>query len=177
MSVLSLKKIASRYASALAEISLDEATISELKLLEELFKDPNCATFLNNPELSFEAKKAVLDKVVESGLSEAVAKLVFLMLSKKRIAAVPYLCESYKAIYYQMKSIVVADVAAPTPLDSEELAVLKKELERVTSKTVQFGEIICDKSLLAGLRVTIEDRRIDFSIKSSLELLKKQLLA
>ena len=47
---------------------------------------------------------------------------------------------------------MIADVSAPTPLDSAELASLKTELERITEKQVQFGDISCDKSLLAGIR-------------------------
>ncbi len=177
MSVLNLKKIASRYASALAEIVLDENTISELKLFEEMFKVNKCATYLINPEISTEDKKGIIAKLSAGRISQSAINLIYLMIEKNRVAVIPYLCEAYKSLYYKLKGIVIADVSAPTPLDSEELALLKTELERVTAKKVQFGDISCDKSLLAGIRVTIEDRRIDFSIKSSLELLKKQLLA
>ncbi|NQY80422.1 MAG: ATP synthase F1 subunit delta [Candidatus Caenarcaniphilales bacterium] len=177
MSVLNLKKIASRYASALAEIVLDENTISELKLLEEMFKTDKCAAYLTNPEITTEDKKDIIAKVSSGRLSKSVINLIYLMIEKNRVAVIPFLCEAYKALYYKLQGIVIADVSAPTPLDSEELALLKTELERVTAKKVQFGDISCHKSLLAGIRVTIEDRRIDFSIKSSLELLKKQLLA
>lgn len=177
MSVLNLKKIASRYASALAELVLDENTITELKLFEEIFKYDKCALYLMNPEVSSDDKKQAISNLSSDRLSQTVANLIYLMINKNRSASIPYLCEAYKSIYYKLNGIVIADVSAPTPLDSEELALLKTELERATSKKVQFGDISCDKSLLAGMRVTIEDKRIDFSIKSSLELLKKQLLA
>ncbi|MCH2226793.1 MAG: ATP synthase F1 subunit delta [Candidatus Caenarcaniphilales bacterium] len=177
MSILNLKKIASKYASALAEISLEESVITELKLLEEIFNTEKCSLYLINPDISLDDKKKTLADIVNNKLSKPVSNLLFLMLEKNRTNAIPFLAEAYKKLYYELKGIVIADVAAPTPLDSEELAMIKSELERITDKKVQFGNITCDESLLAGLRVTIEDRRIDFSIKSSLDLLRKQLLA
>ena len=42
---------------------------------------------------------------------------------------------------------------------------------------VQFGEVLHDRTLLAGLSVTIDDRRIDFSMKTALQAIKKDLLA
>lgn len=62
-------------------------------------------------------------------------------------------------------------------MDSVELALLKAELERLTSKMVQFGEVLHDRTLLAGLSVTIDDRKIDFSMKTALQAIKKDLLA
>ena len=141
-----------------------------------MFKTEKCSAYLADPKVSLKEKKDILSKVSSGKLSQSVSNLIYLMLDKNRANVIPYLCEAYKSLYYKLKGIVIADVSAPTPLDSAELASLKTELERITEKQVQFGDISCDKSLLAGIRVTIEDRRIDFSIKSSLELLKKQLL-
>lgn len=177
MNIIQLKKIAYKYASALAEIILEESIILELKFVEGLVAEPRMRDFLKDPLCNSSEKKDRLLAALGSYVSKPVENVLLLLIEKNRANLFPFLCETYKNIYYEAKGIVIADVAAPTPLDSAELATLKVELERLTSKMVQFGEVTCDRTLLAGLRVTIDDRRIDFSVKSALHTIRKDLLA
>lgn len=177
MNIIQRKKIAYRYSSALAALTLDESVISELHFIQALVSEPKIQVFLADPALEASEKKSKIVASIEAYVSEAIKNLVLLLIEKNRVSVLPFLCETYKKIYYDAKGIVIADVSAPTPLDSAELAFLKKELERLTAKTVQFGEISHDEALLAGLKVTIGDRQIDFSMKSTLSAIKKDLLS
>ena len=177
MNIIQRKKIAHRYSSALAALTLDESVISELHFIQALVSEPRVQAFLADPAREAVEKKSSLLNSIQAYVSEPVKNLVLLLVEKNRVSILTYLCETYKKIYYDAKGIVIADVSAPTPLDSAELAFLKNELERLTAKTVQFGEISYDKTLLAGLKVTIGDRQIDFSMKSTLSAIKKDLLS
>ncbi|NBV98538.1 MAG: ATP synthase F1 subunit delta [Proteobacteria bacterium] len=177
MNIIQLKKIAQKYASALAELSLDEFVISELSFIENLVNQEKIVTFLRDPNIELKQKEEKLLAAISDYVSKPVQSLVLLLLKKNRANVLPFLCQVYKKIYYQAKGIVIVNVSAPTPLDSGELALLKTELERLTSKMVQFGEVLHDRTLLAGLSVTIDDRRIDFSMKTALQAIKKDLLA
>ena len=177
MNIIQLKKIAQKYASALAELALDESVISELSFIENLLNQQKIVMFLRDPNIELKKKEEKLLAAIVDYVSKPVQSLVLLLLKKNRANVIPFLCQVYKKIYYQAQGIVIVDVSAPTPLDSAELVLLKTELERLTSKTVHFGEILHDKTLFAGLSVTIDDRRIDFSMKTALQAIKKDLLA
>ncbi len=177
MNIIQLKKIAQKYASALAELSLDESVISELSFVENLVNQEKIVTFLRDPNIELKQKEEKLLAVISDYVSKPVQSLVLLLLKKNRANVLPFLGQVYKKIYYQAKGIIIVNVSAPTPLDSGELTLLKTELERLTSKMVQFGEVLHDRTLLAGLSVTIDDRRIDFSMKTALQAIKKDLLA
>jgi F0F1-type ATP synthase delta subunit len=72
MNIIQLKKIAQKYASALAEISLDESVISELSFIENLVSQGTIAAFLRDPNIELKQKEEKLLATIVDYVSKPV---------------------------------------------------------------------------------------------------------
>jgi F-type H+-transporting ATPase subunit delta len=125
MSLLNSKKIALRYASALAEINLAESIIEELTTVKEVFNNPQMQLFINNPKFDEKLKNQTLDQLFKDKVSTDVLKTLKLLLKKNRLSIAPHLLEAYEKTFYDKKDILIANIASPKELDENQLAELK----------------------------------------------------
>ena len=89
MNIIQLKKIAQKYASALAELSLDEFVISELSFIENLVNQEKIVTFLRDPNIELKQKEEKLLAAISDYVSKPVQSLVLLLLKKNRANVLP----------------------------------------------------------------------------------------
>ena len=110
-----MKKIAQKYASALAELSLDEFVISELSFIENLVNQEKIVTFLRDPNIELKQKEEKLLAAISDYVSKPVQSLVLLLLKKNRANVLPFLCQVYKKIYYPYWWIFINIIFRITP--------------------------------------------------------------
>ena len=172
-------QLATKYARAIFEIAQEEEKLDaydkDLKQIQaDVFSLPEAVKFFQNPLIPHQAKKDLLTKAIDKGMSEDVVNFLMLLVDKNRIGIFNEIYEIFTGLKNQEQGILVADVVMAFPLTKTQETQLTKKLAVVTGKKIQIRKHE-DKTILGGLIVTIGDKRIDGSAAGRLRSLKSTL--
>lgn len=174
-----------RYAKALYKFALEHNDQSNLynamKLLADNFDAaPELQKAVANPFLDESKKEQLIigaagNPAPDKG-GKALADFVRLLLRNRRIALVRQTALAYRDIYREENSIYQVTVTSAVPLDQKDrqrLADLVKTRLGGGTAEIQFE---VDPDIIGGFVITIDNDRLDASVRSELDSLSRKLL-
>lgn len=173
---------AGSYANALADVSKAngtlEQTAADLEKLEKFF-DEAVIGFFCNPTVDDEKKIEVADEISKSAcLQPHVANFLSILVDMKRIDLIKDIAKAFELTYNRLTETELAVVTSVVPLESQHLAQIAKEVQKLTgAKNVRIKTAI-DPSLVAGFTIRYGNsgsKLIDLSVKKQLEDIAEQL--
>lgn len=174
------KIIAQRYAKALIGIAKDKnlwnQIFDDLAKVSEVFEqNSDILKFFLNPVIKMQDKKEVLEKSFKNKVSEVVYDFLNVLLDKNRL----YILESVKNIFEEQinQNNNIVDVLAISAFDMnfDLKEALREKLEAKLNKKVELKTQL-DPEIIGGVIVKYGDNVIDGSVRTKLELMKKQLV-
>lgn len=160
--------IVNKYANALAELTLDQTTVDQLKLVNEVFiQNPQLISILSNPSVNPSSKKKILVELFANNISELVANTLCLLVDKRRMSLIPELYEEYLKVFLQRSNIALAQIHSASSIDATLLADISNRLEQMLNKSVELINHV-DKDLIAGYKIKIENKVLDLSLKTKM---------
>jgi F-type H+-transporting ATPase subunit delta len=177
-----LKSASLQYATALAEIALEQgATEPLLRQLADFGRayeeSAELRNFLSNPAVKREAKHGVIEKLVARlGASRIVRNFLFVVVDNQRGALIPQMIETFQEVIRQRQGVAEADVESAAELDATQKSQLLLTLERMTGKKIR-AKYSLDPALLGGAVVRIGDTIYDGSLKNRLNQMRARLAA
>ena len=128
---------------------------------------------MDNPEIAYTEKCAIIDEVIKDGVSEELRNFLKLLLDKKRFDIFPDAAEYLRAKYSHGGQV---DVLLKTafPLDLELIEKIQAALRNKFKQDLRFY-IDLDGSLLGGVQVVIGNMIIDGSVRKRLQELRDKL--
>ena len=178
---MSLAAVGERYARALFDLGEEggqlESLTSQVDAIAGAFAtSDDLRAVLDNPLVVEERRDAVLHQLAQRlELGPLVVNLLRLMARRHRMAALPDVARSLRALTDEKSGVLRATIVSATPLDASELRELTNQLENRTQRRVVV-ENQYDPSLIAGVVTRIGDKTIDGSLKGRLEALERRLL-
>lgn len=175
------RAIARRYAVALfgaaRRAGAAEEVLADLGAVEELEKlHPALQRFLESPDVLTEHKVVTLSATFKGRVHELVARLLELMLLKKRIQHFPFVHEEYRGLVEEDLGIARARVTTAVPLDPAQAKELAQRLEKLTQKQIRL-EVRVDPAILGGMVTVVGGKILDGSLRHGLADLRERLLA
>ncbi|MDF1671472.1 MAG: F0F1 ATP synthase subunit delta [Roseovarius sp.] len=169
--------IASRYATAIFEISKESKSLPKLEAnitdlvsaladsadLNELISSPVISRADQGAGIAAIGKKMKLETVLQNGLA--------LMAEKRRLFVLPQLLDQLRSKIAEDKGEVTADVISAQKLNKTQADKLAKTLKARVGKDVKINATV-DESLIGGLIVKVGSKMIDTSIRSKLSSLQ-----
>ena len=174
---------AGSYASALADLAKSnntlDATASDVDKIERLFLNPATYDFFANPTIDLEKKRLVVDEFAkESALQPLTANFINILIDAKRVDLIKDIVVEFEKAYNKMTDTQLAVVSSVVALESQHLAQIAKQVQKLTgAKNVRIKTVI-DPSLVAGFTVRYGNsgsKLIDMSVKKQLEEITAQL--
>lgn len=166
-----------RYAQAAFELALEKGELKDwqtgLNRVAGIITDGKLMSMLENPKLSFEAKKAVLKESLGT-VNPLVVNLACLLMSRGKLKILGAVSEHYERLVDRHHGIVHAEVLTAVSLHDEDRQSLSMQLAELIGHTVIIDSRV-DPSILGGFKAKIGDVLIDGSIRNSLESMKKTL--
>src|SRR4030095_16309572 len=153
---MSVQTVARRYASALADVVLEQGEArevqEELTAWERLFQSSdNLQEVFRNPTIALDQKRAVLNKLIERARPRSTTvNFLKVLLQNQRLTELPEINRKLAEILDQRSGMVAASVttARPVPVSSQES--LKKTLSALTRKKVRV-DFEQDSELIGGV--------------------------
>lgn len=174
---------AGSYAAALAEVAKSnntmESTSADVDKIDKIFSDPQVLEFFSNPTVDVEKKRQVLDEISNSSaLQPHTANFLNILVDAKRIDIITEIVKEFEMVYNKLTDTELAVVSSVVPLESQHLAQIAKQVQKLTGvKNVRIKTLI-DPSLVAGFTIRFGasgSKLIDMSVKKQLEEIAAQL--
>lgn len=172
--------IASRYAKALhkyAEEQGDTARVyEELVHLTTLFQElPKFKAYLTSPELTCEEKIGLLRSAFAEKEATLTLNFLALVIKNQRAALLTYICHSYLRLYRKRNRIAASRLITASKVADAQVARFKEVVAKYTEGEVEL-QTMTDEELLGGFVLEFDGYRIDASLRSQLEQVKRQLM-
>ena len=172
-------QVAKRYGKALFELAEEEQALDAVfhdvqDLREQLKKIPELESFLNQASVEWSAKKIVLDELTEDYLT--ISKRALAVIGENhRMPELIVILEEFEKRFNAAKGIVQAQVTTVIPLTETQRDQLVQKLKtQFHCKVIQLKEKI-DPTILGGVVVQVGYQRLDGSLRTQLNNLKKEL--
>jgi F-type H+-transporting ATPase subunit delta len=167
--------IAKKYAEALLEIDASKETLTQLSLVTEaLNNNENLYSSLLNPSISEELKKKIIIAVFQDSISNATLNLLLLCIQKRRTKILTLIKDHYEAAFYAKNNIKLALVESATEMQENELKTIKENLEKLFNTEIEL-EANINEALLAGVKINVENKVIDYSLDAKIKKLNETL--
>lgn len=173
--------LAKRYAKALEEAAAEtdalEAVGTELERVATLWhQDPAMAAFFGNPGILLRDKAETLKSLSQRmALAPLVARFLDLLLSRRRMQALPAMARLYRDLMNKRLGRIRAAVTTAVPLAPDLQEGLRRQLTQVLGGTV-FLEPRVDPAILGGIVVQVDSTVYDGSLRTQLKQLRERLL-
>ncbi|MBQ6173090.1 MAG: ATP synthase F1 subunit delta [Clostridia bacterium] len=172
-----MTQISKEYAAALFSIAVEKACVpkweAQLRAVEaELKAQPDYVRLLTSPDIPAEERVSLLRAAFAQDTDEEVVSFAALMCRRGRAAQLPEAIERFCQLADERARIRVATVESARPLREDEKKRLIAALEKKTGGTVELRCEV-DPALMGGLRVTVDGRVIDGSVRERLREIKE----
>jgi len=177
MAELTIERV---YSTALYEAAdsaglVDEIN-GELKELQGVFKEyPQFYELLHTPAIAAEEKKKAAAAVFEGRLSNELLNFVYVLVDKRRMGWFDGILRAYGRLVDDRKGLSKGVAISAVPLSEGQMKALMGEASRLFAKKVELENQV-DASILGGVRVYLEGKLIDASIRKKLDDLKERIV-
>ena len=173
-------KIAAPYARALYDFSVEQNIMHQITAdfqnLESFLQTAEDLTnYLNNPLVSTDKKREILERTLKSELNAQTFKFLLVLVNRDRINLLEAVIDSYLQLVYRLASIKMVEVSTAFAFTNKQKNMLIKKLKELTNAREIRLVITVDSSLIGGFLIKTNSRVIDFTVKNQLQKLASHL--
>lgn len=173
-----MNEIASKYASALYELALENNRLDiyqeQAKLIfDSLSENKDFFVVLNSEFLSVQEKFDVIEKTF-LGVETDIVSLIKIVVKNHRVNILGDVFQDFNSICNQHKGITEGILYSAFELDKETIKSIEKGIEKKENRKISLIFKI-DPSLIGGVKVVINNRIYDGSVKNKLSEMKQNL--
>lgn len=172
-------RAATRYAKAIIELAQEQkvldAVYDDMKLFTAVVEQNRVfSVMLKNPIINHDKKRNVLHALFDSRMNKLSLLAFDLITKKNRESILAEVSTEFQVQYNTLKGLQVADITSTIKLDDDLRKKFNELVEDVSGKKADLNEII-DESIVGGFILNVGDRRLDQSIKTKLQNIKREL--
>lgn len=165
------------YAEALFELALQDNCTEEVSaalddVREVMAADPAFMDLLKSPAVPREIRVSTLEQCFRGRVPEIVLAILRMLCVKGHMSQLDKMTAEYARLNQEHQGVAVAHVISAVALQEAERERLRLGLEASFGKKIAL-QCSLDRTLLGGIRVEIEGKVIDGSIRNKLQQIKE----
>lgn len=178
---MSIQTVARRYATALADVILEQGEAKEVQQelrewTELLQANSNLQEVFRNPTIALDKKRAVLNQLIDRVKPRpTTANFLKVLLQNQRLTDVSEISNKLALILDERAGMVAATVTTARPVPVSAQDSLRERLAALTKKKVRV-DFEQDPDLIGGLVTRIGSTVYDGSVKNHLEQIKEKMV-
>jgi len=158
-------KIASRYAKALIDLSVQQnnldVILKDMKEFQSVLKQNHqIVSILKSPVIHGDHKMHILNRLFGKNFQKNTMAFFGIVIRKNRSYFLPLIADVFAEQYNVLNNIMIASVKTAQPVDQKLMDEIKIFIEKYTSKKIDLKTSI-DPSLIGGMVIQMEDKLFD----------------
>jgi F-type H+-transporting ATPase subunit delta len=169
------------YAEALFELAVQGNVTTETSegletVVSALLQMPDYRALLASPAIAKEERLAALDTAFRGKIPDILLAILRMMISRGQISALNGMARDYEELARGYRGESMAVVKSAVPLKEAEAVTLRTRLEKKLGRQIML-QCVVDPDLIGGIRVEVDGRVIDGSIRNKLDEIKEVMNA
>lgn len=136
-------------------------------VLEVMKAEPMFCDVINSPCIPAEEKKKLLKAVFEGKICDELLNLWMILVDKRRTIHFPKIVQVYDDLCNREEGFAYGKIFSMNPLTEEQLARFEGETSKLLKENVRLANET-DKSLIGGVKILIDGKIIDATIRKRL---------
>lgn len=171
-----------RYAKALYEVCLerkeDAAIYGAMQTLCESFRsEPKLAATLANPFVAAADKESLISHAAGNPGIGTFTDFLHLLAQNKRLDLMWDIARAFVDRYRELNRIFKVDITSAAPLSDSVRERIDRLVEQHVGKGTYEYAYNVDPSLIGGFEVKVGSQKLDSSVRTQLDNLKRSLLS
>lgn len=166
------------YAQALFDLSVESDNVvnyyNDIVLINDAVSD-DFLKLMHQPKISKQTKIEEC-RIVLEGILPDVRNFVLFIVQKDRMYDFRSIMKEYIRLYNEYQNIYVAKVYSVVALSHEQIANMEKVLSVKLEKSIIVCNIV-DTKLIGGLKIMVDNKVYNYSMKNKLDQLRTELLS
>ncbi len=155
--------------------NLADDILCQMQTVRKLFtENPDYVRLLTEPSIPKKQRLALLDEAFGSDMQPYLLNFLKILVENGIVRDFGGCCRRYTALYNADRGIAQAEVTSAVPLSGQQLERLRAKLEEISGKKIQLQPKV-DPSVLGGLRVSLEGKLLDGTVKGRLDDLRRKV--
>ena len=160
---------------AASELSKTEQIAEEAaQVLAVMEQEPDLRAFVNYPAISAEEKKKALQNIFGGQICDELLNFMFVLIDKRRMGQFQRIIRVYNDLLNHEEGIAYGVVYSAAPLDEGRLREIEEQTSKLLQENVKLDNEI-DPDLIAGIKVLVEGKIIDASLRKRFDELASQM--
>ena len=165
------------YAEALFELAVQANQTKETSdgletVVSALLQTPEYQALLASPAIGKEERLNALDTAFRGKIPDILLAILRMMVSRGQIAALNGMARDYEEMARGYRGESMAIVTSAVPLKEAETVALRAKLEKKLARKITL-QCVTDPDLIGGIRVEVDGRVIDGTIRNKLDEIKE----
>lgn len=174
-----MTQIDKEYATALFSLATEKDAVDEYEksLIEigDIFKEnPDYVKLLESPAIPLSERIGFIDNAFDNTYTEYIVSFIKVLCENGHIAQIVSCIEAFCDLVRIYKNRTIATIYYVEPLTQEQKTALIEKLQKISGKIIE-PEFIKDDSLIGGIKVQIDDKIMDGSIRNRLNKAKGEM--
>ena len=174
-----MESVSSRYGLALFSLAVDENKVlswqEEVKELSSILKEnADFVMILGSSFLPIEKRQEILGKSLV-GVDKNILALILVVMENNRTNDLLEIFESFNSLCNEYRGVSEGLIYSTLKLDKKVINQIEEKISKIEKHKVELKNVI-DPTLIGGVKVVINDRIYDGSIKHHIEVMKSDLL-
>lgn len=155
--------------------NLADDILCQMQTVRKLFtENPDYVRLLTEPSIPKKQRLALLDEAFGSDMQPYLLNFLKILVENGIVRDFGGCCRRYTALYNADRGIAQAEVTSAVSLSGQQLERLRAKLEEISGKKIQLQPKV-DPSVLGGLRVSLEGKLLDGTVKGRLDDLRRKV--
>lgn len=164
--------VAMTYGDALFQAGKDldkiDIIAEEARAVLEIIKqEPDFCNVINSPCIPADEKKKLLNAVFEGKICDELLNLWMILVDKRRTIHFENIVKVYDDLRNHEKGLAYGKIVSMNPLTEEQVLRFEAETSKLLQEKVKL-ENETDKSLIGGVKILIDGKIIDATIRKRL---------
>lgn len=153
------------------EIILEEAC----QVLDIFEREPDLYAVINYPGISAEEKKTILKNLFEGNIERELLNFLYILVDKGRTRNFPKIVKACKEMINREEGYAYGTIFSVKPLEKGQLEKFEAETSKLLNCNVKLENEL-DPGLIGGVKILVDGRMIDASIKKRFEDLESNII-
>lgn len=176
---MSVTRIATRYAKALVDLSLEQGKLEQvyqdMQLLQSAAKNRDLHLFLKSPVIHADKKIAAFSALFKGKMDDLTLAYMSLLANKGREGYLTEIAAEFIRQYKLLNKITTVKVHTAAPISDALLSDLR---EKLIASGITFANLeiltTVDPELIGGFVLEFDNKRYDASVAHKLDALRAQ---
>ncbi len=169
------------YAEALFELAAQAGVTEETSegletVISAMLQTPEYRALLASPAIGKEERLAALDGAFRGKIPDVLLAILRMMVSRGQVSALNGMARDYEELARGYRGESIAVVTSAVPLKEAETVALRAKLEKKLGRKIILRCAV-NPALIGGVRVEVDGRVIDGSIRNKLDEIKEVMNA